>query len=81
MFPRLRELPFTIPKPKEVLRALEKASFYTHHVTGSHYVLKHHTNTALRVTLPWHNKDLKQGTLASIIKQAGLTREEFRLLL
>jgi len=31
----------------------------------------------LRVSVPYHNKDLKPGTLASIIAQAGLTVKEF----
>ena len=35
----------------------------------------------MRVTLPWHNKDLKRGTLASIIDQAGYTTDEFAELL
>ncbi len=35
----------------------------------------------LRVTVPYHNKDLKPGTVASIIVQAGLTVEEFVSLL
>jgi len=36
---------------------------------------------ALRVTLTWHNRELKRGTLASIIDQAGLTVPEFVELL
>ena len=32
-------------------------------------------NRALRVTVPYHNKDLRRRT--SIVRQAGLTREEF----
>lgn len=34
-----------------------------------------------RVVIPYHNKDLKPGTLASVIKQSGLTVEEFVELL
>ena len=63
-------------KPKDVFRALTAAGFTLHHVSGSHYILKHE-ELGLRVTLPWHSKDLKRGTLTSIIKQAGLTVEEF----
>jgi predicted RNA binding protein YcfA (HicA-like mRNA interferase family) len=33
------------------------------------------------VTIPYHNKDMKPGTLASVIKQAGLSVEEFVELL
>ena len=64
-------------KPKDVLRSLTRAGFATHHVTGSHHILKHEGREGLRVTLPWHNKDLKRRTLTSIIKQAGFTIEEF----
>ena len=63
--------------PKDVLRALERAGFEVHHVTGSHYILKHPDKSGLRVTLPWHNKDLKRGTLRSVIEQAGYTTDEF----
>jgi predicted RNA binding protein YcfA (HicA-like mRNA interferase family) len=64
-----------------VLRALERAGFFVHHVTGSHYYLKHPAKPGARVTLPWHNRDLKRGTLASIIEQAGYTTAEFAKLL
>ena len=68
-------------KPREVLRALQRAGFFVHHVSGSHYVLKHPGRPALRVTLPWHGQDLKRKTLASIIEQSGHSTEEFLKLL
>lgn len=64
-------------KPRDVLRVLQRAGFEVHHVSGSHYVLKHPEKTNLRVTLAWHNKDLKRGTLRSIIEQAGFSLSEF----
>ncbi len=63
-------------KPREVLRALSKAGFFVHHSSGSHYILRHPDKPHLRVTLPYHNKDLKRKTLSSIIEQAGLTTEQ-----
>lgn len=65
-------------RPKIVIRALERGGFYVHHVTGSHYILK---KDGLRVTVPYHGKDLKPRTLASIVEQSGLTVEEFLDLL
>ena len=65
-------------KPKKVIKALERNGFYIHHKTGSHYILK---KGNLRVTIAYHNKDLKRGTLASIIAESGLTVEEFLDLL
>ncbi len=47
------------------------------HVTGSHYILYHPGKTQLRVTVAYRNRDLRPGTLRSIIKQAGLTIDEF----
>ena len=68
-------------KSKAVLRALERAGFFVHHVSGSHYILKHPEEPRLRVTLPWHGRDLKRGTLGSVISQAGYTVDEFLDLL
>lgn len=68
-------------KPREVLRALARAGFFIHHTSGSHYVLKHPDKPHLRVTVPYHNKDLKRRTLSSIIEQSGLTIEQFVALL
>jgi len=59
-------------KPKDLLRALEREGFFIHHVTGSHYILKHPDRPGVRITLPFHNKDLKRRTLASIVEQAGI---------
>lgn len=66
---------------KKVIRALERHGFFVHHVSGSHYILKHPGNPILRVTIPYHHKDLKRSTLNAIIKQTGLTVEEFLDLL
>jgi len=32
----------------------------------------------IQVIVPFHNKDLKTGTLRNIIKATGLTNEEFK---
>ena len=64
-------------RPKELLRALGRAGFVVHHVSGSHYVLKHPQKPQLRVTVPYHNRDLKRRTLYAILHQAGLSEEQF----
>ncbi len=64
-------------KPREVLHALKRAGFFVHHISGSHYILKHPDHPARRVTLPFHNKDLKRGTLLAIIDEADLTADGF----
>lgn len=68
-------------KPKEVIRALRRAGFFVHHITGSHYFLKHPGRPDLRVSVAYHGKDLKRRTLESVIEQAGLTVEKFIKLL
>ncbi len=68
-------------RPKQVIRALERAGFFVHHTTGSHHILKHSKKSTLRVSVSYHNKDLKRRTLESIIEQAGMTSEEFFKLL
>lgn len=72
MSPRLPAL-----KPREVIRALERAGFFLHHSTGSHHYYKHREKPARLVTVPVHPGDLKRRVIASIIKQSGLTTEEF----
>jgi len=67
-------------RPQQVLRALKKAGFYEDHRSGSHVIL-YKEGWPNPVSVPWHNKDLKRGTLAEIIRQAGLTRQEFLDLL
>ena len=67
-------------KPREVIRALEKAGFAVDRVKGSHYILWNERTRRI-VTVPYHSKDLKPGTLHRIIQQSGLSREEFLKLL
>jgi predicted RNA binding protein YcfA (HicA-like mRNA interferase family) len=67
--------------PKDVLRALQRAGFYIHHQSGSHVRLFHQTRSDLRVTIPMHSKDLPIKTLKSIIRQTGLSVEQFLELL
>lgn len=70
----------TSPRPRGG-RGLLRADFTRHHQTGSHLVLKHPGQRALRVTVPMHARDLKRGTLRSIARQSGLTVEAFLALL
>ncbi len=68
-------------KPRIVIRALQKGGFYIHQQTGSHVHLKHPTKPG-RVTVPYHQRfDLPKPVVRSIIRQAGLSTEEFFELL
>ena len=68
-------------RPQAVIKALQRGGFFVHHVTGSHHALRHAHNPRLRVTVAYHRKDMKPETLRAVIKQAGLTVEEFLDLL
>jgi predicted RNA binding protein YcfA (HicA-like mRNA interferase family) len=69
-------------KPREVVAALLRAGFYIDHQTGSHARLLHHTRADLHVTVPIHSKDVPPTLLKQrILKQAGLSPEEFLKLL
>lgn len=65
-----------------VVRALIRNGFVVDRIVGSHHVLVHPNDPTRTVTVPVHgNRDLKPGTLRSIIRQAGFTVDEFRELL
>ena len=69
-----------VVKPRQLIRALERAGFFLHHVTGSHHYFKHPNKPGL-VVVPYHTKDLKPGTLRAILRQAGLSANELINLL
>jgi predicted RNA binding protein YcfA (HicA-like mRNA interferase family) len=67
---------------RRVAKALRQAGFVVDRIVGSHHIMTVPGNPARTVTVPVHgSKDLKPGTLRSIIRQAGFTPEEFSNLL
>ena len=67
-------------KAREVIAALEKAGWYVHEMRGPHAQLKHDEQGG-RVTVPVHPGDVPRRIVHQILKQAGMTVEEFRELL
>ena len=63
-------------KPKALIKKFEKVGYVIDRQKGSHIIL-YNLVERRRLTIPLHVKDLPKGTLFSIIKQAGLTKEEF----
>ena len=63
---------------KKVIRALEAVGFEYTRTKGSHAVYR--DTKSRTVIIPMHGT-VKRGTLASIIRQAGLTPAEFLALL
>lgn len=72
--PKLPRLP-----SKKVLRALNQAGFYQARQRGSHIVLRKNLpdGTNRGCVVPQGYDPIPIGTLANILKQAGLTTEEF----
>ncbi len=67
---------------RQARRALERGGFEVIRVVGSHHIMRHSGPPQRMLTVPIHgNKELKRATLASIIKQSGLTTEQFVTLL
>ncbi len=73
MSPALSDLPV-----RDVTRALKAAGFERVRVKGSHAVYRDSDGRV--VVVPEHGT-IKRGTLASILRQAGLTTAEFLKLL
>jgi len=65
---------------REVVKALEKTEYVFDRQRGSHMILRQLNPPHRRLTVPDH-KEVAKGTLRAIIRQAGLTVEEFRDLL
>jgi len=64
----------------KVCTALGKIGYRVDHQTGSHIILRNELAPYRRLTVPNH-KEIAKGTLRAIIRQAGLTPEEFNALL
>ena len=65
-------------KPKKLIAVLERQGFVFNRQKGSHRI---YVKGASMVVVPFHGKDLKRGTLAKIIEDAGFTEDEFKDLL
>lgn len=65
---------------QEVIKALAKLGYSVDHQTGSHVILRQESEPHRRLTVPNH-KEIAKGTMRAIIRQAGLSVEEFVKLL
>ncbi len=66
---------------REILRALAKAGFSVVGQRGSHIKLRGERGGTVRTVIVPNYDEVPRGVLASILRQAGLTREEFLALL
>ena len=71
----MRKLP--VVSGHKAIKALTKAGFEVVGRKGSHVRLKKKTPTKTYIVIVPLHPEIKTGTLKSILRQAGLTREEF----
>jgi predicted RNA binding protein YcfA (HicA-like mRNA interferase family) len=64
---------------RDVVRAFEKSGWVHDRTRGSHYVMIRSGRLGL-LSIPMHNP-IKRGTLRALIREAGMTVEEFVALL
>ena len=65
---------------RRVIKILERAGFRVARQKGSHLIMISDKKT--RIVIPVHpGRDLKPGLIQAIMKEAGLSREEFLKLL
>ena len=62
----------------DTVKAFCQLGYEVDHQTGSHIILRHPSQR--RLTVPNH-RELAKGTLRSLIREAGLTKEQFTDLL
>lgn len=63
---------------REVIATLERLGFVVRRQVGSHVRLVHPERPQAHVTVSVHAaRDLSEGNLGSILRQAGVTRREF----
>ncbi|HKY03983.1 MAG TPA: type II toxin-antitoxin system HicA family toxin [Blastocatellia bacterium] len=65
---------------REAVKALKKIGYEQDRQRGSHIILRQTGYPHRRITVPDH-KEIAKGTLRAIIREAGLTVEEFSALL
>ena len=62
----------------DAVRAFRGAGYEVDHQTGSHLILR--SPSGRRLSVPNH-RELARGTLRALIREAGLSKEQFEALL
>jgi predicted RNA binding protein YcfA (HicA-like mRNA interferase family) len=60
---------------REIVKFLEQQGFVLDRTSGSHFIFFHPVSKR-RAVVPKHNRDMPKGTLLSLLREAGFTREE-----
>jgi predicted RNA binding protein YcfA (HicA-like mRNA interferase family) len=65
---------------REVVKALMRVGYEQDRQRSSHIILRQIASPHRRIVIPDHN-EVAKGTMRAIIRQAGLTVDEFKALL
>ena len=65
---------------RDAVRAFGKIGYGISHQTGSHLILRHESPPHRHLSVPDH-REVAKGTLRGLIRDAGLTVDEFVALL
>lgn len=60
---------------KQLIKKLKTYGFQLDHTTGSHYIFYNSSN-GKRAVVPYHFKTLPKGTFMSILREAGLSKND-----
>lgn len=66
---------------REILSALQRAGFLVVSQKGSHIKLTKNKNDKIYTVIVPYHKEVAVGTFSSILRQAGITRNEFNSFL
>ncbi len=72
--------PLPVVSGRDVVRALETIGYEFDRQRGSHVILRLNREPYRRIVVPNH-REVARGTLRAIIRETGLTVEEFGALL
>jgi predicted RNA binding protein YcfA (HicA-like mRNA interferase family) len=64
----------------KIIKILKSKGFILDRIKGSHHIY-YQPETKTRVVVPFHKKDLPKGTCLSILKSAGIDKEEIKELI
>jgi predicted RNA binding protein YcfA (HicA-like mRNA interferase family) len=63
---------------RKLVQVLERFGWYVERVKGSHHIMRHRERRPITLSVPVHaNRTLPIGTQLDILRDAGITVEEF----
>lgn len=67
---------FSALTPTKLIQFLKRYGFVEDRTSGSH-ILLYHPGTQKRAVVPFHRRDIPKGTLFSILKSAGFSKDDY----